>query len=256
MNPVITIRQKEFGRGTPNLCIPITETNLEGLGKIGRLIAKTPHDMVEWRADFFHQVRDAAACCEALTLLRTLLPNDPILFTIRTQPEMGEITLSAEKYVELNLHVIEDGIADLIDVELSFGDEIVQHLIEAAHRKGVYVLVSRHDKEGTPSTEQIVSTLSHMQTLGADLVKFAVMPHTSRDVLKLLDATLTMQEHHADTPVVTMAMGRLGALSRVSGELFGSAITFGALERASAPGQLPAEQLSLFLKALHLESKP
>ena len=45
-----------------------------------------------------------------------------------------------------------------------------------------------------------------MQSLGADIVKFAVMPQCERDVLTLLDATLTMKEEHSDTPVITMSM--------------------------------------------------
>ena len=79
-----------------------------------------------------------------------------------------------------------------------------------------------------------------MQELGADIVKYAVMPTRERDVLTLLDATLTMKEEHPKTPVITMSMGRLGAISRISGELFGSCLTFATAGNASAPGQLPA----------------
>ena len=69
-------------------------------------------------------------------------------------------------------------------------------------------------------------------------------------MLTLLDATLTMKEHYPDTPVITMSMGPLGAVSRISGELFGSALTFGTAGTASAPGQLPAPALSAFLQQL------
>ena len=56
-----------------------------------------------------------------------------------------------------------------------------------------------------------------MQSLGADIVKFAVMPQCERDVLTLLDATLTMKEEHSDTPVITMSMShRASAVSAVS----------------------------------------
>ena len=89
-----------------------------------------------------------------------------------------------------------------------------------------------------------------MQELGTDVAKFAVMPTCERDVLTLLSATLTMKEQHNDTPVITMSMGRLGALSRVCGTLSGSAVTFGTAGRASAPGQLPADLLKTFLESL------
>ena len=89
-----------------------------------------------------------------------------------------------------------------------------------------------------------------MQEMEADIVKMAVMPREERDVLTLLDATLTMKELHAVTPVVTMAMGELGLVSRLTGKIFGSAITFGSVGMASAPGQIPTERLKAALELI------
>ena len=99
-------------------------------------------------------------------------------------------------------------------------------------------------------TEGIVYHLCQMQKLGADIVKYAVTPQCARDVLTLLDATLTMQEEHNETPVITMSMGGQGAVSRVCGSVFGSSITFGTAGNSSAPGQLPADLLSTFINNL------
>ncbi len=52
---------------------------------------------------------------------------------------------------------------------------------------------------------------------------------------------------YPDYPVVTMAMGRMGLLSRISGQIFGSCITFGTLGKASAPGQLPMAEVAAIL---------
>ena len=95
-----------------------------------------------------------------------------------------------------------------------------------------------------------MSRLCQMQHLGADIAKYAVMPQNERDVLTLLDATLTMREEHKEPPVITMSMGRQGIISRVCGSAFGSAITFGTAGKASAPGQLPADLLSSFINSL------
>ena len=46
-----------------------------------------------------------------------------------------------------------------------------------------------------------------------------------------------MEEHH-DTPAITMSMGKDGVISRLCGEVFGSCVTFGSHEKASAPGQM------------------
>jgi 3-dehydroquinate dehydratase-1 len=60
-----------------------------------------------------------------------------------------------------------------------------------------------------------------------------------------------MAERYADRPVVTMSMSPLGAVSRLVGEAFGSALTFGSAGPSSAPGQLPANELQTALDILH-----
>ena len=93
--------------------------------------------------------------------------------------------------------------------------------------------------------------LCFMQECGADIVKIAVMPQSKKDVLTLLLATEEMVREHAKCPVVTMSMSEVGVVSRICGEAFGSALTFGAVKKASAPGQLGAEELRMVLKILH-----
>ena len=90
-----------------------------------------------------------------------------------------------------------------------------------------------------------------MQELGADILKIAVMPQSKQDVLTLLAATEEMVKTYAEKPVVTMSMSGMGLISRIAGEAFGSAITFGAAKKASAPGQIPAGKLSEILNVLH-----
>ncbi len=67
-----------------------------------------------------------------------------------------------------------------------------------------------------------------MQELGADLPKIAVMPQNEKDVLVLLEATNEMFKIYADRPIITMSMSGMGVISRLCGEIFGSALTFGA----------------------------
>ena len=90
-----------------------------------------------------------------------------------------------------------------------------------------------------------------MQELGADIPKIAVMPQNKKDVLILLSATREMSEEHADRPIITMSMAGTGVISRLCGEVFGSALTFGAAGKASAPGQMGVEDLKTVLELLH-----
>src|SRR5206468_2278909 len=57
-------------------------------------------------------------------------------------------------------------------------------------------------------------------------------------------------------PVVSMAMGPLGAVTRVAGSAFGSAMTFARGEAASAPGQMPVADVRACLDALARATHP
>ena len=124
-------------------------------------------------------------------------------------------------------------------------------MAERAHERGVKVVASSHDFEKTPNVGEMVDRLCRMQRAGADLLKIAVMPKDPGDVLTLLAATWQMRECYASQPVITMAMGGKGVISRMAGEIFGSALTFGSAGKASAPGQVKAEELKGVLRMLH-----
>ena len=109
---------------------------------------------------------------------------------------------------------------------------------------------SNHDFGGTPDKADLLYRLRRMQDLGADIPKIAVMPKSEADVIALLDATQEMHTRYADRPIITMSMGR-GVISRLCGEYFGSAMTFGAVGQVSAPGQIPADELRSVLAILH-----
>jgi 3-dehydroquinate dehydratase-1 len=88
-----------------------------------------------------------------------------------------------------------------------------------------------------------------------DILKIAVMPNCAEDVLILLDAARTMKEGYSDCPLIAISMGGKGIVSRISGEIFGSDLTFGASVKASAPGQIPAGDLRKIIQLLHCNLK-
>ena len=46
-------------------------------------------------------------------------------------------------------------------------------------------------------------------------------------------------------------MGSIGKISRIVGELTGSAMTFASVNQASAPGQMEVEDLQKLLEVIH-----
>ena len=250
MNPVV-VRNIKIGEGIPKICVPIVGVTKEEIIKEAKTFDAIPVDVVEWRVDWFEHVFATDKVKEVLAELREALKEIPILFTFRTSKEGGERAIEPEAYKKLNIAAAESGCVDLVDVEAFTGDEVVKEIIEAVHQHGVKVVASNHDFDKTPAKDDIVGRLCKMQELGADIPKIAVMPKSKEDVLTLLAATEEMNRKHADRPIITMSMAGTGVISRLCGEVFGSALTFGAAKKASAPGQMGVEDLAQVLSLLH-----
>ena len=207
--------------------------------------------MIEWRVDWFDDVFTTKKVLETAKALRDVLKDIPILLTFRTSKEGGEKEISVSDYVALNIAAAQSGYVDLIDVEAFTGDDVVKTIIDAAHEAGVKVIASNHDFFKTPEKDEIIRRLRMMQDFGADIPKIAVMPTCKQDVLTLLSATLEMSEKYADRPIITMSMAGPGVVSRLTGETFGSALTFGAASKVSAPGQIGVNELKQVLDIIH-----
>lgn len=246
----LTVRGLTLGDGTPKICVPLTAADRDELERQVDRILEGPFDLAEWRADFYQQTDDALWLEHALAFLRSRLGERPILFTFRTKEEGGERSAAMEEYEELSGRAAASGYADLVDIELNRGEERLRRMAERIHSSGGKLVASFHDFAGTPSAETIVRLLTKMQELGADVTKAAVMPRSEEDVLALLDASIRMKLQCADRPYITMAMGRLGAVSRLCGALTGSAVTFATAGKASAPGQIDAELVARILPLL------
>ena len=210
MDKTVQVRDLVIGEGRPKICIPVMGSTTETLKEAAGHAMKKHPDLIEWRADYFADIENEEVRRQAFDELREILGEVPLLFTIRTRREGGEADLSADQYLKVVSDAIRDEKADLVDVEISHGDDIAFMLISLAHEFGIKTIASSHDFSQTPKKEQIIMTLCKMQELEADIPKMAVMPQRERDVLVLLDATLSMKELHAQTPVITMAMGRNG----------------------------------------------
>lgn len=251
MSKSIKVREVIIGDGMPKICVSLIGRTEQELREEAALLKEREIDIIEWRADYFSEVDNINRVTQVLPHLRKTIGNIPLLFTFRTLKEGGERQIDEEDYFSLNKSVLETGMIDLLDIELFMEEVTIKQVIDMAHSHQIAVILSNHDFEKTPSKEEIIFRLQKAQQLGADIPKIAVMPQSVKDVLTLLDATATMKEKAPDQPIVTMSMGGRGAVSRMAGEIFGSAITFAAAKKASAPGQIPIEELRNILTVVH-----
>ena len=252
MNEALIIRQTKIGEGKPLLCAPIVEETRDGILSECRSLLDTPADMIEWRADLFEEIGNTDAVVEILERIRGMCGEKLLLFTCRSRQQGGNGTLSEEENLRLLLAAAESRHADLIDLEY-FAVKRPEKVIRQLHEAGAFIVASHHDFQETPPEEAIKYLLDNMAGSGADLVKLAVMPKDMEDVLRLLAATGRFKKEWPDKPIITMSMGRYGMLSRMCGEFFGIAVTFGYHGRASAPGQVPLDELSQILTKIHEE---
>jgi 3-dehydroquinate dehydratase-1 len=138
-------------------------------------------------------------------------------------------------YVELAKHV------DCVDIELGMPEwrEVVDSISGAA-----LIMVSEHDFNSTPDMGGLADIVRRAVEQGAEIVKIAVKAQCAGDVTRLLRFT-----EDCDTPLVSIAMGKTGQISRIAAPLFGSLFSYGYLRKPVVRGQLSAVKVAKALNA-------
>jgi 3-dehydroquinate dehydratase-1 len=234
----------------PAVCAPLVARTCESLVAECQVVAAKKPDLIEWRVDFFGAIGDAGQVVDTARRLKDAAAGIPILFTRRSAREGGEqIAIGEPQVIELYRSVCASGLIDLVDFEMDNDGAHVRAVREMSRAAGLPLVLSFHDFQATPPADALVQRFERAQALGADAAKIAVMPRTMDDVLALLSATARAGRSTA-IPLASMAMGPLGAVTRASGWLFGSAMTFAVGASSSAPGQMPIEDVRAVIEAL------
>lgn len=239
---MLAIGNLRFEKGKVKICVPIMEESPEGVLKAGKKIREVSPDLVELRVDALH-TEDPAVLSDTLVKLQEEIGFCPILCTVRTAQEGGLFTASDEAYISLCKALIGISQTAAIDVEAIARPAAAKEIIETAGRLKKVVIASNHDFMKVPETDEIVRRLSAMAALGADVVKCAYMPQSEADVDRLKEAEERFHSVWKDFPLILIAMGEKGMVSRIKAAELGSVLTFASVENASAPGQIPVEKL-------------
>ena len=238
----------------PAVCAPLVARTTDALVEECAAVVAKRADLLEWRVDFFDRIADPVSVLETARALHMASAGVPLLFTRRSAREGGEkISVDEAHVVEIYDAVCTSGLVDLVDVEMDGDAAQVREVQAVAGQSGAKTVLSFHDFHSTPTVEELVSRFERAYTLGADIAKIAVMPRTHADVLALLSATKRAADE-LPIPVVSMAMGPLGAVTRAAGWVFGSAMTFAVGRSSSAPGQMPIEDVRAVIEALRRAS--
>ncbi|CAL9772552.1 unnamed protein product [Musa acuminata subsp. burmannicoides] len=209
------------------LCVPLVAKTVEQMMADMAAAKARGADLVEIRLDHlsdFEPRRD-------LHLLVGDRPL-PVLVTYRPKWEGGEYEGDDKQRFEALCLAMELG-AEYVDVELKVADDFVR-LISGKKPDNFKLIVSSHNYQSTPSSEELSSLVARIQAAGADIVKIATTAVDIVDVTRMFQVIV-----HCQVPMIGLVMGERGLISRLLCPKFGGYLTFGTLGvgKESAPGQ-------------------
>jgi 3-dehydroquinate dehydratase-1 len=239
---VLKVRGAEFGGATPLICLPLVAADVAALQTQAAVAHALAPDLIEWRADYYDDVSDAAMR-DGARVLRDIVGAVPVIYTLRIGDEGGAKPIPQPLRRTIIESVLQSGLVDIVDIELRNGPEFIGQVSAAAEDAGVRVILSYHDFQATPDVNVLLATIGEMVRQEADIAKIACMPRVPEDLLRLLEATLSARRMFPSLPMCTLSMGGLGVATRAAGCLFGSDMTFAVGQAASAPGQIPVAEL-------------
>lgn len=230
--------------------VPITAKTKEQALAQAQVIANTADaDLAEFRIDLLSFARDTKQVITLGHELKKILGNKPMIATIRTKNEGGQLEISDVDYGKTYQAYLKNPFMDWLDVEMFRDQKVVSEIVQKAHQKKVLIVMSNHHFQKTPSQDEIEKRLLKQDQMGADILKIAVMPKSKQDVFTLMNATLKVSQQ-TTKPLLTMSMGQLGTISRVATANMGGSYSFGMIGQASAPGQIDVTKLKQILQTV------
>ncbi len=239
--------------GRPSLIVPITGTTTQKLLEEAVAAENAGADVIEWRIDFLIA---AHANLSFATIGREVISpilaatQIPLLLTIRTHEEGGQVKLTPARYrlliaelLDTLVHLNADPTRIGVDLEYRFKE--TPALAAGASNWGCTVVISYHDWHETPDNEVLYLIFEEILQIPKVVAKLAVTAQSTADVPRLLQVTAQIvQDFHR--PVIALAMGEMGKDSRLQGWEYGSVATFVAVDTPSAPGQPTMEEVQAY----------
>ncbi|XP_057736069.1 bifunctional 3-dehydroquinate dehydratase/shikimate dehydrogenase, chloroplastic-like isoform X2 [Arachis stenosperma] len=218
------------GRGRKNSCLVCAVMMAKSVEEALIVMWKAKEagaDLVEVRLDLLKNFNPSHH-------LQLLINNRPLptLITYRPIWEGGQYDGDESKRQSTLRLAIELG-SDFVDVELKVAHEFYKSLGGKKH-ESVKIMVSSHNFENTPSIEELGNLAATIQSVGADIVKIATTALDITDSARVLQVLV-----HSQVPMIGIAMGEKGFMTRILSAKFGGFLTFASMEAGieSAAGQ-------------------
>ncbi len=224
------------------ICLSLSHKTVDGLLGLVTSFA-TSADILEIRLDLLSNP-------EGIDFEQILsLSPVPLIFTNRKMDEGGGFRGDERERTMLLENAVEAG-ADFIDIEFRTSRDIRRQVMEKAHIHETKVIVSFHDFQATPGSEDIKRLFDNMAETGADVIKIVTMASDPHDFIKLMP--VFTRSRQASVPVIAFCMGEQGRFSRIFSLSLGGFLTFASIDQSSqtAPGQVPLDTMKQIIALL------
>lgn len=213
----------------------------ENLIHSAKKAARIGADLIEIRMDTLpiQKRRDISSLLTSIKQSARL----PMIATVRSpseqEPKRGLFKLDDAERKSIFETVLPQ--VEVIDVELS-SKSFNHPIVQLARRLGKKVILSYHDFHSAPSEKKVRQLVQEFKNLSGDILKIAAMPKNALALKNFLTICADLNEINR----VFIAMGKLGAVSRIAGFAFGSCLTYGFVNKTLAPGQISIQELVKF----------
>jgi len=140
---------------------------------------------------------------------------------------------------------IESG-ASYVDIEIDAPDGFKKELISSAHKHNCKVILSYHNFNETPPTDELAKMVDACFAQGADIAKVACLANSESDAARILSLYGKYKN------LVALGMGEKGKITRVASLLMGAPFSYVSTGTAkeTAPGQISRKQMEKVLEGL------
>lgn len=217
----ITITDKEPNENIQSLCVDVLEVRVD-----------------RFQSYDIDHIKD--------NILKRKETGVPLILTIRNAKEEGGESRISDS-VKLKIFESAAPLVDAIDIELN--SPIIAEVINLARKNKNLIIVSSHNLKDTPRDAELEKVFKNALKKGADIVKIAAKADSSDDVNRLMQFTARHKKHN----VITMSLGSIGSISRLTFPSAGSLLTYSYAGQPSAPGQIPLDVLQEHLRLYYPE---
>lgn len=216
----ITAGKTVLGSTQPVIAVPLVGETREAILKEAETVKSLNPDLIEVRADFWDFIEDTDKSIAMLKDIKAVMPDVPILLTVRIKAERGHQDVDTAKKFAFYERAVAEKLPAFIDVELAYGPEVIQNFKKKLAGTDIKLVVAYHDLKATPSSEEIKAIMEREIAAGGDVAKIVVKPNKEEDVLTFLNGTLSFRRANPNYPIIASGSGDVGRITRLIGGLF------------------------------------